>query len=572
MNFTFDTETTGLFKKGSDYTKTSNFKNARLVSISWIISRGGSIIEQSYYIIKPDNFIISEESIKIHGITQEYAEKNGIEIKKILELFYNSIKRCTTIIAHNIIFDETIIKAELFRYNFLDIITEFDTKHKICTMIKGKEYMQLKKYPKLGELYAFLYNEEIKNAHCALDDTQNCFKCYDKLFPADPKIFYLGDKEISLTEEQQRIVFEKKDTSMLIIAGAGAGKTLSIISRIKYLLDQGIAEDSIILTTFTKNAAEDMKEKLTSMLGYKPNIMVGTIDSISKYYIANFNYGDLDVSLMEIEEYAKQFLKMLNEKPHLIKNINYLFVDEIQDINDLQFNIMNAFYNNNTFITGIGDDSQNIYEFRGSDIKFILNFEKYFKNTIKHKLTYNFRSTNEIVQVANACIENNKRKIHKTMIASQTIHGKKPCVEIFSQDEQQTEYILNKVKQLLEEGYTEDSICIMCPINQPLKELYSVMMSRNIPVCLYTGLDDSKIVKKKGFICLNTIHRSKGLEWDVVILFNMNDNLNRIPKNLEANRRLFYVGITRAKKELYIISNSLNSTRFVSEISSNLFD
>lgn len=580
-----DTETSGLFPRGAKYKNLNDFENARIVSICWIISQGDSIIEQSYYIIKPDGFTISDESIAIHGITNEYARDHGQDLKEILRRFGESIKNVEAVIAHNINFDETIIKSEMHRYDLKDVLNVFKSKHKICTMIKGRLFMKVRKYPKLEELYKFLYNEDIVNAHNALSDTLHCYKCFIRLFPSDPGVFYFGNKKIVLTDEQRKVVFSDFQRSMLVLAGAGSGKSSTIVTRIKYLLDQGVRESSIILTTFTRNAANDMKDKLFEIMGYKSDIVVGTIDSIAKYYIEL----NKEVEVNDVEQYAPEFLKMIRKRPQFFSTFKYLFVDEVQDINQVQFEIMYEFYKNGVYIIGIGDDCQNIYEFRGSNIKYILHFQNYFENSDIYKLNNNFRSTREIVAVANESIKRNQFKIPKTMVASNPnlISGpqKKPRVKFFPTESQQFRFVLDKIKEYIEEGVKEDHICVMSYTNKPLQLLHKILVDNNINAYYNSGNDDTKIVKMSGYVNLNTIHKAKGLEYKFVFLVNMNDQVNlnvykynsqdkgKCQRLIEANRRVFYVGVTRAEKELYILTDYPSEiTRFVTELDSDLFD
>lgn len=578
----FDVETTGIFPKGTDYIDLDAFDRSRLVSISWILTQKEDIIEQSYFIVKPEGWLISEDSTEIHGITQKHAEETGSDIETVLNTFMKSVKKAKTLVAHNIEFDENIIKSELFRHKMNNHLSEFGNKHKVCTMKKGRSFMNITKYPKLSELYMFLYETEMTNSHNAFYDTMHCFKCYIKMFPSDKNIFYLGEKEVLLTEEQQKVVFENHETNMLIIAGAGSGKTMSIIARIKFLIDSGVDESSIMLTTFTRNASHDMKERLQDALGYKSNVQVGTIDSISKYYV------DMNCvhNIEEVNEYAPTFLELLRKKPSVCAKFRYLLVDEIQDINKVQFEIIYEFFKKGTFVTGIGDDCQNIYEFRGSKIEYILNFKKHFPNTVIHMLTHNFRSTQHIVNLANAVIDNNTGQIKKVMIASdpmQTAYPK-PIVKTFPNIEKQFLYIVEQIQVLRTEGYKEDNICIMSSMNKPLVEISKVLKNNSIPCYYNVVTDDLNSMKMPGNVALNTIHRSKGLEWDVVFIVNANDDLNKnawkfnkenqqkYNKLIEANRRLLYVAVTRAKKYLFILSDRPSElTRFVTELNTELF-
>ena len=140
MNFIWDTETSGLFPRGANYKKLEDFNNARLVSICWLITQGDNIVEQAYYVIKPDGFIISDESIAIHGITNEYANENGVNIKDVLTQFSIGLKRCANMVAHNIEFDLNIIKSELHRYGFKESIEDIKSRHHICTFINIRPF------------------------------------------------------------------------------------------------------------------------------------------------------------------------------------------------------------------------------------------------------------------------------------------------------------------------------------------------------------------------------------------------------------------------------------------------
>jgi DNA polymerase III epsilon subunit-like protein len=576
----FDVETGGLFARGANYKNLEEFDKARLVSICWLLVQGDSIVEQSYFVIKP-TFSISPESTAIHGITNEYAHEHGIDLNIVLDKFYESLKKAHVICAHNISFDEQIMKSEFFRANKKSALSEFKSKRQICTMMKGRLFMKVRKYPKLSELYKYLYNEELTNAHNALDDTKHCYKCYIKLFPSDPSVFYFGNKQVNLTSEQQKVAFEQLDKNILVVACPGSGKTTTIITRIKYLLDQGVPEESIILTTFTRNSANDMRDKLFDIMGYKTNIIVGTIDSISKMY-TDPEYANLDAVAggeIDVSEYSKRFLAMIQKRPTFFSTFKYMFIDEIQDINEIQFNIIDMFYKNGVYIIGIGDDSQNIYEFRGSDIKYILNFQKHFKNSICHMLTNNFRSTPEICAVANASITKNTYKIDKKMVSGNGMSGEKPYVGTFNTTNEQYDFVVQKILNYLHMGVKEEAICIMSPVNKPLLEINIVCKRHNLKT-FYSNSQESQV--NIGNITLNTIHKSKGLEWQIVFLIGMTDQQNKntieFNKNdkakqkklIEANRRLFYVGITRAKKNLYILDSSGDITRFVSEINSEL--
>jgi DNA polymerase III epsilon subunit-like protein len=529
--------------------------------------------------IRPDGFEISAESQAIHGISQQEATEQGVALSYVLSALDKVLQRSSAIIAHNVEFDVNVILSECYRLGMTTLVERIESLHHICTMKKGKEVMNIKKYPKLVELYKHLYNETLENAHNALADTMCCYKCYLKMFPLDKSIFFFKNNEIRLTKEQQDVVYEDEKTNMLVVASAGSGKTLTTLTRIKYLLENGVDEQDVILTTFTCDAANEMKQRLSLMMGYKTKVRVSTLDSLSKFFVSNYMPSQED-SLKHVGEYGYDFLNLIRTRPAIIKSYRHLFIDEFQDINFIQFEIIKEFYKHGVTIFAVGDDAQNIYSFRGSDVQYMLNFKKHFPNSKQFMLTVNFRSTNAIVNFANACMDRQDEKIAKTMIPFADDVSVKPSVRYFSSQTLQASYIVERIKQLLSNNtYREDDIAILSPINQPLFSLEEQLTKEGIANVCLEGKSDARVFKKEGHVCLGTIHKAKGLEWDVVFLINVSDDV--IPKlknakNVTEDRRLFYVAITRPKKELYIsyVANLSHPyvSRYISELPRTLYN
>lgn len=583
MDCIFDTETSGLpdrlgYNIYHDPQNIECYKNSRIVSISWILSQNHNAVEHIYFIIKPEDFEISPESESIHGISKEKALLEGVSFDYMLEKFMFAIKQSKNLIAHNINFDINVLKSELYRRNKFSELGELNNKCLICTMNKGKNLMG--KNPKLADLYKYLYGQDMTNAHNAQADTYFCFQIYKILFPKDEKKFFFNNKLIELTEEQQKIVFSDINKNILVIACAGSGKTTTTLCRIKYLLDNGISEESIMLTTFTRDASKSMTNKLMDILGYNANIKVGTIDSISKYY------STTNTEIKNVGEYSNSFFNVIKTRPNIIEKYKYLFIDEFQDINETQFNIINEFYKNGTKIFCVGDDAQNIYSFRGSKIEYILNFEKHFENNEIFKLNKNFRSTHEIINFANAIIQNNKNQIPKIMISGNTnetsieIYEKKPLITYYPTNYLQINTIINEIKNLLKKGVQEHEICILSPTNYSLFSFEENLIKNDIKNVYLDSKSDIKPIIKYKHVCLCTIHKSKGLEWDYVFIINISDSnfpKNKDEKDIIESRRLCYVAVTRARKKLYLSYTKNNTesipyiSRFISEINPRLY-
>ena len=187
MALVFDTETTGLPLKDINrrfysYRDTDKYDNARIVSIAFVIDG-----EEHYFIVKPDGFHITNS--EFHGITQEIAERDGVPMSRIVEVLKQNVDRLHTIVGHNLEFDYMILMSELYRLNELDLIAQIKGLKRYCTMRESTDLCQLPsksafskyKFPKLQELYKFLFKTEFEGAHHALNDARATYQCYVKL-------------------------------------------------------------------------------------------------------------------------------------------------------------------------------------------------------------------------------------------------------------------------------------------------------------------------------------------------------------------------------------------------------
>ena len=187
MYLFFDTETTGL--PISWNAPISDFSNwPRIVQIAWAhYDENGKETKTKSYIIKPEDFFIPIESSRVHGITTEIANDQGIELKAALNEFARALKEAQFLIAHNMNFDEKIVGVEYLRKNMQN---KLQFIKKICTMESSVDFCKIPgnekfKFPKLDELYFKLFNMHFENAHNALVDVRACAKCFFELKKLD---------------------------------------------------------------------------------------------------------------------------------------------------------------------------------------------------------------------------------------------------------------------------------------------------------------------------------------------------------------------------------------------------
>lgn len=243
----------------------------------------------------------------------------------------------------------------------------------------------------------------------------------------------------------------------------------------------------------------------------------------------------------------------------------YILVDEFQDVNNLQVELIKLLLNDDTQLFCVGDDWQSIYGFRGSNVSYIVEFEKHFSPSRVIKLNLNYRSTQHIVDASNEVIRHNKFKVEKEIVASKRSEHK-IVVCTASSEEENVEFCVAKVRELLEEGVPNDEILFL--------------YRRSKMFWPYQNRLKAEGIRVQG----KTIHAAKGLEARVVFILGMTegsggfpdiwleDRIFQVVKKanhdalLEEERRLFYVALTRAKEKLFLITERGSESSFIKEI------
>lgn len=390
--------------------------------------------------------------------------------------------------------------------------------------------------------------------------------------------------------KEQREAVQTVAGPLLILAGAGSGKTKVLTTRIAYMIKNGIKPKNILAVTFTNKAAKEMKARLGSMIGESivKYMWVGTFhgicgrilrENIDRYSFPsgkkldkNFTiYDDNDTSAV-----LKQAIKKLNlddkiYQPKLVKSVisnaknkmqdayafatfardfksqniakiyeeyenilnnnnaidfddmlmltvklldhntevrteyydrfKHIMVDEYQDTNLAQYNLVNMLYTNKLAeippersLCVVGDVDQSIYSWRGADYTIIMNFQKDFKNTKLIKLEQNYRSTANILNVANAIIENNTERVDKVLYSNK---GEGELIDYFeAQDEaDEANFIVSKIKQ--DSGGNYNQYAILYRTNSQSRSLEEACMAAGVPYRIYGGLKfyDRKEIK-----------------------------------------------------------------------------
>lgn len=374
----------------------------------------------------------------------------------------------------------------------------------------------------------------------------------------------------SLNEKQKEAVLYTKGP-LLIVAGAGAGKTKTITSRIMHLVHEGISPETILAITFTNKAAKEMRDRVFKMMEKKENgfdlsfqnekiPFISTFHSLGVYIIKenahliglNKHFSILDESdaISNIKDIMKDLdIDPKENDPKKIKSIisrakgdfitaetfgresnghfqdmvariwreyenrnkkeksldfddllleavlilkkypeikhqyqtkwEYIHIDEYQDTNEVQYELTKLLVCKDENICVVGDTDQNIYSWRGANIKNMLHFEKDFPSAKMIMLEQNYRSTKTIIEAANSIIEKNQYRVPKNLF-TENEEGV-PIIICESFDEQtEGSYVAGKIDELLAEVDPEE-IAVLYRANFQSRVLEEAFLQRQIP-------------------------------------------------------------------------------------------
>ena len=253
--------------------------------------------------------------------------------------------------------------------------------------------------------------------------------------------------------------------------------------------------------------------------------------SLTKYYkeishiYKSYQNKKKKEHLVDFNDLMIQFSVFLDsEKSNKFKNqIKYVFFDEYQDVNPVQ-NYILLKLSTKSKIMVVGDDAQAIYAFRGSSVKYILNFTDNFNDNIDktHKmylLEENYRSTPSIVNFCQNIISNNANQFTKTVISKQDKFGFNPCIFAFKSQKDQYKWIVEDIIKKNSQGVKFSEMVILARKNNLLDDIELHLISNKIPTVKHIGLsllDKSHIKDFLAFIIL-LINPKSSMHWKRII-------------------------------------------------------
>lgn len=376
--------------------------------------------------------------------------------------------------------------------------------------------------------------------------------------------------------DEQRAVVMAGAGPLLVIAGAGSGKTRTVTYRVARLIEAGVAPARILLVTFTNRAAREMLSRVESLLaadvrrvwggtfhsianrllrrhavslGYENNFSIldaedakDLIDScieeaaidtkarrfpkgevlremfsfatntdtpIDQIIAAKYPHFELltaqikrvdslyqqrklERNAMDYDDLLVNWKRLMSEKPEIAAiyqdQFQHVLVDEYQDTNTLQAEIVDLVAAKHRNLMVVGDDAQSIFGWRGANFKNIFEFQKRYPDAQLFKLENNYRSTPEILMLANASVANNRQQFPKHLQAVRKSRDFTPALIPARDAEQQAAFVAARILELRDEGVPLDEMAVLYRSHFHSLEVQLELTRRGIPYEVRSGV------------------------------------------------------------------------------------
>jgi ATP-dependent DNA helicase UvrD/PcrA len=370
---------------------------------------------------------------------------------------------------------------------------------------------------------------------------------------------------------------------LLVLAGAGSGKTRVLTRRVANLVESGVAPRRIIAVTFTNKAAGELKERVEELIGKVDNLWIGTFHSIAARLLRMYGekigidrhfviydsddqkqmikriLKDMGVqidaatvrrTITVIESYrrgnvnklfsptddvwttyksrmtdakAVDFSGLIEQasllKDDLGKMWDHVLVDEFQDTSRTQFDFLKSMVSKENNICVVGDDDQSIYSWRGAKPEYLLRFDKEFPGAKVITLDQNYRSTGNIIKAAGALVANNKIRRVKTLWTDSPM-GEQITFCILDGPKSEARWVINYINKIRATGRSLNEFAILYRLNAQSRSFEEELRRAHIPYRLIGGLKFYDRAEIKDLVAYLRLSINKESENDILRVVN----------------------------------------------------
>jgi ATP-dependent DNA helicase RecQ len=277
-----------------------------------------------------------------------------------------------------------------------------------------------------------------------------------------------------LSPTQLKIINDNETKYIVVAAGPGSGKTRVLVHKLaSLLLMEDVKHEQLLMVTFSRAAATEFKMRLLKLIGNAANYI-----EIKTFHSYCFDLLGKVGSLEKSDVVLKKTIEKIKNKEVEVSRITktVLVIDEAQDMDEDEFNLINALMeqNEDMRVIAVGDDDQNIYEFRGASSKYLEQFIQVNKAT-KHELVENYRSKSNLVEFTNQFVTRIRHRLKDApIIAMQTDNGKIKLVRYYSDN-----LITPLVQAIITSGLT-GTTCVLTKTNEEALQITGLLLKNGM--------------------------------------------------------------------------------------------
>src|SRR5205809_3261164 len=283
--------------------------------------------------------------------------------------------------------------------------------------------------------------------------------------------------------EQQLAAVTAPPGPLLVIAGAGSGKTRTLTYRVAYLLENGIDPRNILLLTFTNKAAREMLDRVANFLPLLERI---------KDVHDRYEKKKKATNSMDFDDLLQKTLSMFQQHERIAefyrRQFQFILVDEYQDTTNIQADLVDMLALDHKNVMVVGDDAQSIYSWRGANFQNILEFPRRYPDAQVFKIEMNYRSVPEILDVANAAIAANVEQFRKNLQPTRESKAMKPALVALNDGAEQAQFVAQRILELRDENVDLNEIAVLYRAHYHAIELQLELSRRGIPYQITSGI------------------------------------------------------------------------------------
>ncbi|MBR4837715.1 MAG: RecQ family ATP-dependent DNA helicase [Bacteroidales bacterium] len=362
-----------------------------------------------------------------------------------------------------------------------------------------------------------------------------------------------------MSEKQKAIINDKQSKYIVVAAGPGSGKTRVLVHKLaSLLLLEDVKHEQLLMLTFSRAAATEFKQRLISLIGNAAHYV-----EIKTFHAFSFDILGKTGNLEDADNIVAKAAQMIENGEAEQGRINraVLVIDEAQDMDENEYALVRALIKNNEEmrVVAVGDDDQNIYEFRGSNSRYMQSLITDF-HAVKYEMTENYRSVQPIVSFSNDFIKRVSNRIKVSPCVS--VRNDLGAIKIIRHKSENLEIPL--VNDLIE-TYNNEKTCVLTNTNYEASQVVGLLKRKGIKAKLIQSVDGFRFGDLAEIRYFQKLI-DNGLQTPIISQERWNEAKNKTLTNYQSSSCVDYI------KEFFSVFEQTNHVKYRSDLADFIFE